>query len=115
MSQRKLFSGRELTRWGFLAIALAVFFVGPRFVQSDIAEDIDDTLSYIQAHKIKNAAPIVRQLKECKQFAKENTNSIAIASIKMSSVNWLALLIIVLGLGAPLIMKYFENKKVGNA
>jgi hypothetical protein len=33
----------------------------------------------------------------------------------MSSVNWLALLIIVLGLGAPLIMKYFENKKAGNA
>lgn len=105
----------DVIRFAFLGVALAVFFVGPRFVQSDIAEDIDDTLSYIQTHKIKNAAPIIRQLKECKQFAKENTSSIAIASIKMSSVNWLALLIIVLGLGAPLIMKYFENKKAGNA
>jgi hypothetical protein len=72
-------------------------------------------LKYIQTQKIKATAPVIRQLKECKEFAKENTNSIAVASIKMSSVNWLALLIIVLGLGAPLIMKYFENKKAGNA
>lgn len=105
----------DVIRFAFLGVALAVFFVGPRFVQSDIAEDIDDTLAYIHAQKIKSAAPIIRQLKECKEFARENASNISIASVKMSSVNWLALLIIVLGLGAPLIMKYFENKKAGNA
>lgn len=107
----------DIIRFVFLGIALAVFFAGPRFVQSDIAEDVDETLSHVKEYKIPAhvSKPIIRQLKECKEFAKENASNISIMSVKMSSVNWLALLILILGLGAPLIMKYFENKKAGNA
>ena len=115
--RKKVVNKNEVIRFVMLGLALCVFFLGPRYVQADIADDVDDTIKVVVASKAlaKIAKPVLTQLEECKAFAKENTNSISIASVKMSAVNWLALLILISGLFTPIILKYIESKKPGDA
>lgn len=103
----------ELIRFTMLGLALAVFFIGPRFIQSDVADDVADTLHDLKEHKLpaRVIAPVVRQLNECAEFGKEHSGSVAVMGVKMSAVNWLALLILISGLFTPIILKYIDSKK----
>lgn len=113
MALKKVFSSRELTRWGFLLVALAIFFIGPRFVESPHADAIEDTVDEIRISK--NLARVkmiaIAQLKKDAQFAKENANPIDIGGRKMPAVYWLALAVLAIGFLLPLAMKYLEAKK----
>lgn len=103
---------REWIRFAFLFIAIAVFFIGPQFVESDGSKDIEATIEYVKKAKVsrefKNT--VVAQLERDLKFAKENASSIGFAALQMPAVYWLSLLIIVAGLLGPLVMKYLEVK-----
>lgn len=109
MARKKPY-GREYIRFGFLAIALVVFFVGPGFVETSDTADIRDTIAVVKKAKMPKdvKAQVLGQLEKNLKFAKENANSVGTAMLKMPAVYWLALIIIALGLGGPLIMKYLE-------
>ena len=113
MAKSKLFSTRELTRWAFLALAVAIFFIGPRLIVSVEADDIQDVIDEV---KIAKMAPHIRgvvldRLKKDKKFVQENEGAFSIFSVKTSSVNWLAFFVLAAGFLLPLGMKYIESKK----
>lgn len=103
----------DFIRWGSIGLGILVFFVGPRFVVSYRADDIQETIEYVKKSKINKQvmAEVVYQLDKCKNFARQNADPVTIASVKLPAVYWLAFLIIAIGNLIPLVMKYFENKK----
>lgn len=105
----------DIIRWTFLAVALAVFFIGPRYVSSDIVAEIDDTISFVKSSKMpaKWAAPVLLQLQADKRFAQENANSISIGTNKLSAVYFLSFVILVLGVFGPFLLKVYQNRKAG--
>lgn len=113
MAQKRSYRS-DIIRFAFLFIALAVFFAGPKFMETDSTSGIDDTIESVKKSKHISKElrmEVLEQLVKDKKFAQQNANLVSVATVKLPAVYWLALLIIILGLGAPLIMKYFENKK----
>lgn len=117
MSAIKRSYRNDVIRFGSLAIALLVFFAGPHLIESDTAEDIDETISYVKASKIPVHVKgvVLSQLVRDKKFAQQNASAVSIATVKLPAVYWLSLLILLIGFGGPLILKYFENKKTSVA
>jgi len=97
----------------FLFIALTIFFVGPRLVETNDTRDIDSTIDYVQKSKCSKEFKrvVTEQLQSDKKFAQQNGNPVTIIGITLPAVYWLAVLVVVLGWGIPVIMKYLDNKK----
>lgn len=97
----------------FLFIALAIFFVGPRLIETNDTRDIDDTIQYVSKSKVSKVFKdtVIAQLHSDKKFAQQNGNPVSILGVTLPAVYWLAVLVVVLGWGIPLIMKYLDNKK----
>lgn len=100
--------------FAFLGIALLIFFVGPKFIETNNTRDIDSTLDYVHKAKAPKAFKdvVIAQLTSDRVFAQQNGNPVEFGGVKLPAVYWLSLLVIVLGFGIPLVMKYFENKRV---
>ncbi len=112
MAQKKSYRSNVIG-FAFLGIALLIFFIGPRLIETNDTRDIDSTIEYVQKAKAPKAfkETVIAQLISDKKFAQQNGNPIAFGGVTLPAVYWLALLVIVLGFGIPLIMKYLENKK----
>ncbi len=100
-----------------LGVAVAVFFVGPYFVQSGDADDIAKLITKVNKEKkipkeIK--ADILEQLKIDMKFTKQHKDDIALWTNgpKLPVVSWFAFLIILIGWCVPLVIKYYENKNL---
>lgn len=108
----------DIIRGLALLIALSVFFIGPRLVETDDTRDIDSTVRFVKSAKLppKVSAPIIAQLESDKRYAKQNSNMVEFLGVKLSAVNWLALIIIAVGFAGPFLLKWRQNsaaKKVG--
>jgi hypothetical protein len=104
----------DIIRFGSLFIAILIFFIGPRFVKSDLTKDIDSTIEFISKAKLKAsvAAPILEQLRSDKKFVQENTEKISLAGINMGAVYWLAFIIVIVGWAGPFLIKWRQNKNL---
>ncbi len=106
----------DIVRFSLLGIALGVFFIGPYFVQSDSSISIERLI--IEVHKERKIPRlmktlIIEQLKSDAIFYKQHKNDIALwdKGPTLSVVTWLSFLIILIGFGIPIYMKYKDNKK----
>lgn len=114
MSQKKSFKN-DFIRGGTLVLAILIFFIGPYFVQSDVAEDIDKLIIKVNKEKklsLDLKIEILEQLKVDRKFVKQNSSGVDIAGRKIPAVYLLSLIVIFVGFGIPVLTKYLENKKV---
>lgn len=100
----------DIIRGLSLVLALTVFFVGPRFIESEDTRDIDSAVRLVKASNISKqiAAPIIAQLESDKRYIQQNSNIIDFG-VKMSAVNWLAFIIIAVGFAGPFLLKWRQN------
>lgn len=112
MAQHKRSYRDDLIRGLALIIALAVFFIGPRFIETDDTRDIDATIRFVKSHRLPRqiAGPIIAQLEADKKYTQQNSNMTEFLSVKLSAVNWFALIILAVGFAGPFLLKWKHNK-----
>ena len=103
----------DIIRGLAVVTAALILFLGPRFVENDDTRDIDATISYVKSAKLSKqfTAQIIAQFESDKKFAQENGDKIAALGLRLTMVQWFALIIVVVGFAGPFLLKWRYNSQ----
>jgi len=104
----------DVIRASGLLLAVLIFFGGPLLIQTDSHKDRKELLQNVgRSRAIPNQLKleIIEQLSNDGDYIARHSDSVSILGVTTTSTNWLAVLVILVTFGLPILTKYLENKK----